>query len=280
MHPVWGGRAGLPSGTMTRADSRIRFAELHETGCFVMPNAWDVGSARILASLGFEAIATTSSGHAASLGRMDQQVTLDELLTHTAALVDAVDIPVSVDAERCFADDAAGVTATVETIAGTGAAGVSIEDYEPGAGIDPVGLAAERVAAASEVTRSNGMVLTARAENHLYGVDDLEDTITRLTAYREAGADVVYAPWLVDLGQIGRVVTETEAPVNVLARIDGPGVSELADSGVRRVSTGGALAFAAYGALAGAAREMLSKGTSSYIGGALSMDDRRAAFDR
>jgi 2-methylisocitrate lyase-like PEP mutase family enzyme len=265
---------------MTRADSRIRFAELHETGCFVMPNAWDVGSARILASLGFRAIATTSSGHAASLGRMDQQVTLDELVTHTAALVDAVDIPVSVDAERCFADDAAGVTATVETIAGTGAAGVSIEDYEPGAGIDPVGLAVERVAVASEVTRSNGMVLTARAENHLYGVDDLEDTIRRLTAYREAGADVVYAPWLVDLGQIGRVVTETGAPVNVLARIDGPGVADLADAGVRRVSTGGALAFAAYGALAGAARELLSKGTSKYIGGALSMDDRRAAFDR
>jgi 2-methylisocitrate lyase-like PEP mutase family enzyme len=228
-----------------------------------MPNAWDVGSARILASLGFKAIATTSSGHAASLGRMDQRVTLEELLTHVSKLVDAVDIPVSVDAERCFADDAAGVAATAERITGTGA----------------VGLAVERVAAAAEVTKTNGMVLTARAENHLYGIEDLDDTITRLTAYRQAGADVVYAPWLADIAQIEAVVTATRAPVNVLARDDGLGVAELAAAGVRRVSTGGALAFAAYGALAAAARELLSEGTSTYIGRGLSMDDRRAAFD-
>ena len=213
-----------------------------------MANAWDVGSARILASLGFEAIATTSSGHAASLGRLDQRVTLEELLAHVRALVDAVDVPVSVDGERCFADDAQGVAATVERIADTGAAGVSIEDYEPDSGIDPIEVATERVAAAGEVTRSTGMVLTARAENHLYGVDDLEDTITRLIAYRQAGADVVYAPWLADIG-------------------------------VRRVSTGGALAFAAYGAMTTAARELLSEGTSTYIGRGLSMDDRQAAFD-
>ena len=245
-----------------------------------MPNAWDVGSARILASLGFEAIATTSSGHAASLGRMDQRVTLEELLAHVGALVDAVDVPVSVDAERCFAADAVGVATTVERIAGTGAAGLSIEDYEPGSGIDPVDVAVERVAAAAEVTRSNGMVLTARAENHFYGIEDLDDTIARLNAYRQAGADVVYAPWLADIEQIGRVVTETGAPVNVLARADGPGVAELAAAGVRRVSTGGALAFAAYGAMATAARELLSDGTSTYIERGLSMDDRRAAFDR
>ena len=244
-----------------------------------MPNAWDVGSARILASLGFEAIATTSSGHAASLGRMDQRVTLAELLAHVRALVEAVDVPVSVDAERCFADDADGVAITVDRIAHTGAAGVSIEDYDPGSGIDPIEVATERVAAAGAVTRANGMVLTARAENHLYGVDDLEDTITRLTAYRQAGADVVYAPWLADIGDIERVVTETASPVNVLARADGPDVSELADVGVRRVSTGGALAFAAYGAMTAAARDLLSEGTSTYIGRGLSMDDRRAAFD-
>jgi len=264
---------------MSVTDLRTRFAELHETGCFVMPNAWDVGSARILASLGFQAIATTSSGHAASLGRMDQRVTLEELLAHVSALVDEVDVPVSVDAERCFADDAAGVAATVERIAGTGAAGVSIEDYEPGSGIDPVGIAVERVAAAAGVTKSNGMVLTARAENHLYGIEDLDDTVTRLTAYRQAGADVVYAPWLADIAQIAAVVSATRAPVNVLARVDGPGFAELAAAGVRRVSTGGALAFAAYGALAAAARELLSEGTSTYIGRGLSMDDRRAAFD-
>jgi 2-methylisocitrate lyase-like PEP mutase family enzyme len=244
-----------------------------------MPNAWDVGSARILGSLGFPAIATTSSGHAASLGRMDQRVTLEELLAHVTALVDAVKMPVSVDAERCFADDAKGVAATVEMLADTGAAGLSIEDYEPGSGIDPADVAVERVAAAAEVAKANGMVLTARAENHLYGIEDLEDTIARLIAYRQAGADVVYAPWLAGIGDIERVVTETAAPVNVLARVDGPGVSELADVGVRRVSTGGALAFAAYGAMTIAARELLSEGTSTYIGKGLSMDDRRAAFD-
>jgi 2-methylisocitrate lyase-like PEP mutase family enzyme len=264
---------------MSAAEIRARFAQMHQTGCFVMPNAWDVGSARILASLGFEAIATTSSGHAASLGRMDQRVTLEELLAHVGALVEAVDVPISVDAERCFAEDAAGVAVAVERIAATGAAGASIEDYDPDSGIDPVDVAVERVAAAAEVTRSAGMVLTARAENHLYGVDDLEDTIARLTAYRKAGADVVYAPWLADLAQIRTVVTETAAPVNVLARVDGPRVAELADVGVRRVSTGGALAFVAYGAMAAAARELLSDGTSTYIGRGLSMDDRRAAFD-
>jgi 2-methylisocitrate lyase-like PEP mutase family enzyme len=264
---------------MSPADKRTRFAELHESGCFVIPNAWDVGSARILESLGFEAIATTSSGHAASLGRMDQQVTLDELLAHVGALVDAVDVPVSVDAERCFAADAAGVATNVERIADTGAAGVSIEDYEPGSGIDDIDVAVERVAAAAQVTRSYEMVLTARAENHLYGIEDLDDTIARLTSYRQVGADVVYAPWLADLEQIGRVVTESGAPVNVLARVDGPGVGDLAAAGVRRVSTGGALAFAAYGAMATAARELLSQGTSSYIERGLAMEDRRAAFD-
>jgi 2-methylisocitrate lyase-like PEP mutase family enzyme len=263
---------------MSPSESRARFAQLHESGCFIMPNAWDVGSARILVSLGFEAIATTSSGHAASLGRMDQQVTLDELLAHVSALVDAVDVPVSVDAERCFADDAPGVAVSVERIAATGAAGISIEDYAPASGIDAIDVAVERVAAAAKVTRSTGIVLTARAENHLYGVDDLEDTITRLTAYHEAGADVVYAPWLADIAQIATVVTATAAPVNVLARVDGPAVSVLADIGVRRVSTGGALAFAAYGAMAAAARELLSSGSSTYIGRGLSMEDRRAAF--
>lgn len=265
---------------MSPAEKRTRFAELHEAGCFVMPNAWDIGSARVLASLGFEAIATTSSGHAASLGRMDQQVTLEELLVHVDALVRAVEVPVSVDAERCFADDAVGVSATVERIAGTGAAGVSIEDYDPGSGIDPLDTAVERVAAAAEVTSSTGMVLTARAENHLYGIGDLDDTIARLRAYRQAGADVVYAPWLADIGHIARVASESDAPVNVLARVDGPDVAELATAGVRRVSTGGALAFAAYGALATAARELQSEGTSSYIRRGLSMDDRRAAFQR
>ena len=244
-----------------------------------MPNAWDVGSARILESLGFQAIATTSSGHAATLGRMDQRVTLDELVGHARSLASAVDLPVSVDAERCFADTPDGVAETVEQIAETGAAGVSIEDYDPVTGIDPIGVAAERVAAAAEVARSHGLTLTARAENHLYGIDAPDDTIARLTAYREAGAHVVYAPWLVEIDQIGRLVDKTGGPINVLARVDGPSVAELAAAGVRRISTGGALAFAAYGALAAAGRELLASGTSTYLGRALSVDDRRAAFD-
>jgi 2-methylisocitrate lyase-like PEP mutase family enzyme len=210
---------------------------------------------------------------------MDQHVTLEELLAHVAALVEAVDVPVSVDAERCFADDPAGVAVTVERLADTGAAGVSIEDYLPGTGIEPAEVAVERVAAAAEVTRANGMVLTARAENHLYGIDDIDDTIARLTSYRQAGADVVYAPWLRDIDGIRRLVDEIGAPVNVLARIDVPGIGELAEAGVRRVSTGGNLAMTAYGAAATAARELRSEGTSSYMAGALSMDDRLAAFD-
>jgi 2-methylisocitrate lyase-like PEP mutase family enzyme len=245
-----------------------------------MPNVWDIGSARIMASMGFEAIATTSSGHAATLGRMDQQVTLDELLAHVSALVGSVEIPVSVDAERCFADDPDGVAATVEEIAATGAAGISIEDYDPRRGLDPIEVAVQRVEAAAGVTRPQGMILTARAENHLYGIDDLDDTIERLVAYREAGADVVYAPGLTDEDDIQRVVDGAGAPVNVLALRDGPSVPQLADIGVRRVSTGGALTFASYGALALAARELLDEGTSTYTGRALSIDDRRAAFDR
>jgi 2-methylisocitrate lyase-like PEP mutase family enzyme len=186
---------------------------------------------------------------------------------------------VSVDAERCFAEDASGVADNVERIAETGAAGLSIEDYDPHTGIDPVEVAAERVAAAAEIARSAGMTLTARAENHLYGIDDIDDTIVRLSAYGDAGADVVYAPWLVELGGIRRVVAETGAPVNVLARNDAPGIAELREAGVRRISTGGALAMSAYGALAAAARELLEAGTSSYMERALSLEDRRAAFD-
>lgn len=259
---------------------RQRFAELHSGGTFVMPNAWDVGSARILEALGFPAIATTSSGHAASLGRMDGQVTLDELVVHATALAAAVDIPVSVDAERCFADDAEGVAATVARIAETGAAGISIEDFDPASGIEGFGMAVERVTAAVRAAQDAGLVLTARAENHLRGVDDLDDTIRRLVAYRDAGADCVYAPGLRDLGDIARVVRESDAPVNVLALPGGPPVTQLAEIGVRRVSTGGALAFAAYGALAAGARELRSTGTATYTAGALSPDDRRAAFGR
>jgi 2-methylisocitrate lyase-like PEP mutase family enzyme len=244
-----------------------------------MPNAWDVGSARLLVSVGFGAIATTSSGHAASLGRADQQVTRDELLAHVKSMAVSVDVPLSVDAERCFADDPVGVAETVEMIAETSAAGCSIEDYDPATdSIDAVDVATERVAAAVEAAHRHGMVLTARAENHLHGIDDLDDTIERLRAYRSVGADCVYAPGLVDLGQIERLVRALDAPVNVLAMRAGPSISELAALGVRRVSTGGHLARVAYGALLAAATELKATGTFGYLRSAVSGDDLEAAL--
>lgn len=255
------------------------FRKLHTDGIFLMPNPWDAGSARFLESMGFPALATTSSGHAATLGRGDQAVTREELLGHARAVATAVEVPVNVDAERCFADDPEGVAATVGAIAETGAAGCSIEDFDPATrAIDPLEAAIERVAAASRAARESGLVLTARAENHLYGIDDLDDTITRLRAYRDAGAEVVYAPGLVDLDSIARVVSEVEVPVNVLALASGPSVAELESVGVRRVSTGGALTRAAFTALRDAARELMGEGTSSYAGRSLSFGEIVDAF--
>jgi 2-methylisocitrate lyase-like PEP mutase family enzyme len=263
------------------AQRRDRFRQLHESGLFIMPNPWDIGSARILASMGFPALATTSLGHAASLGKVDQSVTRDELLAHVATLSSAVDLPLNVDAERCFADEPAGVAETVSLLAEAGAAGCSIEDYDPATGaIDDVAVAAERVAAAAEAAHRHGMLLTARAENALYGIEDIDDTVMRLRAYRSAGADVVYAPRLTDAEQIRGVVQATDAPVNVLAMRHGPSVPELAELGVRRVSTGGPLARAAYGALRRAAKELLGPGTSTYQDDALTSDDLAEAFDK
>lgn len=244
-----------------------------------MPNPWDLGSARLLASLGFSALATTSSGHAATLGKLDQQVTRSELLTHCEALAHAVDVPVNVDAERCFADDPEGVSETVHLIAETGAAGCSIEDYDPGLErVEPLDAAVERVAAAAEASRAHGMTLTARAENHFYGIDDLDDTIARLNAYRDAGADAVYAPWLLELDDITRVVHEVPAPANVLLTPNGPSIPELRAAGVRRVSTGGVLSKIAYGALVATARDLLREDTENYAVGAVTGQDLEAAF--
>lgn len=261
--------------------TRDRFRDLHASGLFLMPNAWDVGSARILESLGFPAIATTSSGHAASLGQLDQTVTLDQLLAHVEALAEAVAIPLNVDAERCFGDDPEGVASNVARIAAAGAAGCSIEDYDPRTGaIDEIRVAADRVAAAAEAAHRHDVVLTARAENHLYGRGDLDDTIDRLRAYRAAGADVVYAPGLTDAGEIGRVVAAVDAPLNVLAMRHAPPIPALAELGVRRVSTGGALTRAAYGAVVAAARELQDAGTSTYLDAAMPGPDLEAALNR
>lgn len=260
-------------------EARRAFRDLHESGTFLVPNPWDVGSAKLLEQLGGKALATTSSGFAASLGRHDQKVTRDELVEHVRALAVAVGVPVTVDAEHGYAPDPAGVAETVALLAEAGASGVSIEDFDPATGtIDPPDVAVERIAAAAAVCAEHGIVLTGRAENPLYGITDLDDTIARLNAYRDAGAGCVYAPGLTDLADIRRVVEETGAPVNVLALPNGPSVPELAGVGVRRVSTGGALAWAAYGALVPAARELLDTGTSTYLERALPRDLRDAAF--
>ena len=268
---------------MSVSDRRARFRALHaREQLFVMPNPWDVGSARLLASCGFEALATTSAGFAWSLGKHDQRVSRDELVMHVGSLAEATSLPLNVDSERCYPDDPGGVAETVALLADAGTAGFSIEDYDPATGgIDPIDVAAERVAIAAEAAHRlpDPMVLTGRAENHIRGVDDLDDTITRLTAYRDAGADAVYAPGLRDLDQIAAVVRAVGVPVNVLALPNGPTVAELAAVGVRRVSTGGSLAAAAYGALMAGARELSSDGTSRYAEGGVSRDALQAAFD-
>jgi 2-methylisocitrate lyase-like PEP mutase family enzyme len=276
-------RDSLTGVSTSPGERRARFRALHERDeLFVMPNPWDIGSARLLASVGFEALATTSAGFAWSLGKLDQNVSRDELVAHVATLAVATDLPLNVDSERCYPDDHGGVSRTVEMLAEAGAAGFSIEDYNPETGgIDDVGLAAARVAEAAEASRKQDepLVLTGRAENHIRGVDDLDDTIDRLVAYRDAGADVVYAPGLTDLSQIARVVEAVRIPLNVLALPSGPSLRELASAGVRRISTGSLLAGAAYGALLAGAHELQEEGTSRYAEGGASREALRAAFD-
>lgn len=244
-----------------------------------MPNLYDPGSARLLTALGFEALATTSSGFAASLGRLDMNVTRSELVDHATAVCAATDLPVSVDAEQCFPGSPGGVGETVRQLAAVGAAGCSIEDWDPRAGvIVPMAAAVERVGEAAAAARVWGLVLTARAENHLRGRDDLDDTIARLAAYVEAGADTVFAPGLGDLAAVRRVVAETGAPVSVLLVPGGPTVPELAAAGVRRVSVGGTLARIAYGAMVRAAEALRSSGTLSPELPYLSRELAAAAF--
>ena len=248
-----------------------------------MPNPWDVGSARLLERCGFEALATTSAGFAWASGKLDQSVTRDELVAHVATLAAATSVPLNVDSERCYPDDPDGVAETVALLAEAGAAGLSIEDYDPATGaMDDVDVAAQRVAEVAEAAQqlSDPMVVTGRAENYIRGVDDLDDTIKRLIAYRDAGADAVYAPGLSDLDQIARVVEAVGVPVNVLALPGGPSTAELASVGVRRVSTGSLLAGAAYAALVAGARELITDGTSRYAESAIPREVLKEAFDR
>ena len=246
-----------------------RFLELHRgERPLLMPNPWDAGSAVLFESLGFEALATTSSGFAATLGRLDGQVTRDEAIAHAGAVAAAVSVPVSGDLENCFADEPEGVAETVRLAAEAGLAGCSVEDYS-GPGSDTIydpGPAAERVAAAAEAAHKaqGGFVLTARAENHVHGRDDLADTIARLQSFQEAGADVLFAPGLRELSDIREVIGAVDLPVNVLVLPGMPSIAELAETGVSRISVGGGFAYAALGAATDAARELQESGTYGF----------------
>ena len=244
------------------------FRELHRRAGrpLLLANAWDAGSAKLLASLGFEALATTSSGHAATLGRLDGDVSREEALDHARDIVAATGLPVSADLENGFAHDAEGVARTVRGAVEAGLAGCSIEDHT-GDGSDPIyelAAARERVAAAVEAAGGR-IVLTARAENHIHGRHDLGDTIARLQAYEAAGADVLYAPGLRALADIEAVVSSVSKPVNVLTWPEAPSVTKLAAAGVARVSVGGMFAFVALDAVARAGRELLDQGTYGFI---------------
>jgi 2-methylisocitrate lyase-like PEP mutase family enzyme len=253
----------------TQKELAETFLALHCPGDpLLLPNPWDEGSARLLASLGFKALATTSAGYAATRGRLDGTTGCDETIAHCAAIARISTVPVSADLENGFANDLAEVAQNYQRFCETGLAGGSIEDYDPQSDdIYDIGLATERVAAAAGAFHSGDarLVLTARAENFLHGRPDLDDTITRLQSYQQAGADALYAPFISDIGDIRRVVASVDRPVNVLARPNGPTVGELAAAGVARVSVGGAFAFAALGALIGAAREWLEKGTNEWF---------------
>lgn len=246
-----------------------RFLDLHRRGVpLLLPNPWDRGSAKVLVSLGFEALATTSGGCAASLGRLDGSVTRDEAVEHAATIVDAVDVPVSADFENGFADEPAAVAATVTLGIGAGLAGCSVEDFtrRPDDPIYEAARATERVAAAAEVAHAGPvqLVLTARAENYLHGRPDLANTIARLQMFQEAGADVLYAPGVTRLDDIRQLVASVDRPVNVLALPGVPSVAELAGAGVHRVSVGSGFAYAALGALVEAGRELREHGTYGF----------------
>jgi 2-methylisocitrate lyase-like PEP mutase family enzyme len=256
----------------TQAEKAERFLALHRGDTpLLLPNPWDAGSAKLLESLGFEALATTSSGHAATLGRLDGAVTRDEAIAHAAAVVGATSLPVSADLENGFADDPADVAETIRLALGAGLAGCSIEDAT-GRDDGPfycIEHAAARVEAAAQAAHGGPvhLVLTARAENFIHGRPDLADTIARLQAFEAAGADVLYAPGLTRLEDIREVVGAVSLPVNVLALPDAPTVPELAAAGVARVSVGGHFAFVALGAVVEAARELREQGTYGFIAG-------------
>lgn len=255
----------MPSDQVRPAET---FRDLHRPGApLLMANAWDIGSARLLEGAGFAALATTSSGLAASLGRLDYGVTGDQAIAHAASLAAAVSVPLSADFEDCYAEELAGVADTVARGREAGLTGCSIEDWDPRRErlYEPL-EAAERVAAAAAAAHegAGALVLTARAENFLRGSPDPDDTIGRLQAYERAGADVLYAPCMDRPEDLRALLGAVGRPVNVLMRGSTPTVAELAELGVSRISVGGAFAFVAYAAAVRAGRELLERGTNDY----------------
>ena len=271
---------------MPNQDEKGRiFRQLHQRDHgFIIPNPWDVGTARLLQSLGFEALATTSGGFAFSLGKQDGAIDRDTMLTHAAALAAATELPVSADLENGYADDPAGVAQTVQLAAKAGLAGCSIEDVPQGRGQVPydITLAAERVHAAAEAAHSLSFsfTLTARSENFIIGRPDLRDTIMRLQAFQEAGADVLFAPGLTSKDDIREVVRSVDRPVNVIMGLQGVQLSlaDLSALGVKRVSVGSALARSAITAFLHGAQEMQTKGTFTFAEDAVKYADLNAMF--
>lgn len=254
---------------VTLTGKAATFLALHVKGePLLMPNPWDVGSARLLESLGFRALATTSGGFAATLGRLDGTVSRNEAINHAGRVVPAVAVPVSADLENGFGDQPDEVAETVRRAVGVALAGCSIEDYtrDDSHPIYERGLAVDRVRAAAEAAHASdeGLVITARCENFLRGNTDLGDTISRLQDYQEAGADVLFAPGVVALDDVRTLVAAVDRPVNVLAFPESPPVAELAEAGVARISVGGSFAYAALAAVVDAARELQEQGTYGY----------------
>jgi 2-methylisocitrate lyase-like PEP mutase family enzyme len=250
--------------TLTQLEKAEAFRALHQGAPFVIPNPWDAGSARVLEALGFKALATTSGGFAFTLGRLDGEVTLDELADHTRALDGAGGLPVSVDLENGFGPAPEDAARAITRAAESGAVGGSIEDWEREAGIYEIGHATERVAAAAEAARALDFpfTLTARAENHFRRNPDLDDTIARLEAYEKAGADVLYAPGLMSGDEIRAVTDAISKPVNVLA-LPGLSMSEITEAGGQRISVGTQLLWVAIGTMAGAAETIRDQGDFS-----------------
>jgi 2-methylisocitrate lyase-like PEP mutase family enzyme len=250
---------------MDRQANKARaFQDLHRAEPFVIPNPWDAGSARVLEGLGFKALATTSSGFAFTLGRLDGNVTLDEVARHVARLDAATDLPLSADLENGFGPAPESASRAITRVAESGAVGASIEDYDPEGRLYDINHATERIAAAAEAaTRlSFPFMLTARAENHIRGNPDLDDTIARLKAYEDAGADVVYAPGLANTADIATVCEAVSKPVNVLA-LGSASLAQLTRAGAQRISVGGALTWVAVEALTDVARKIRDSGDLS-----------------